>query len=156
MKLNNGKGLKQLYMNAYDNALSLSIANFCPNLKSLFVRFKKGEADILKTIFINCQYLESIKIWCGKENLTEKEIFETVENHSPNNFYELKICNSSRLYFISSKELESFFISWKNRTPKKLLRLIFINYEIKANMKIIEKYKNLGIIKFEIKTLKRI
>ncbi len=156
---NNGKGLKQLYMNAYDNALSLSIANFCPNLKSLFVRFKKGEADILKTIFINCQYLESIKIWCGKNvYLTVGETFETVANYSKFNFCELTIYNHFPNYdFISPEKLESFFISWKNRMPKKSLKLIFVDYvNDEENMKIIEKYENLGIIKFETKTYEKL
>ncbi len=148
---NNGKNLKNLFVHADDNALSLSIAKFCPNLKSLFIMFNSGEVEILKTIFTNCQYLESIKIWCGSKGyyLTENEVFETVANHSPNNFCELKIyC----LDFISPEKLQSFFISWKNRMSKKLLRLIFIDYKIEEeNMKIIKKYENLGIVKLETK-----
>jgi hypothetical protein len=154
---NNGKNLKKFYTDENDKTLGLSIANFCRNLKSLFVIIDSGEIDVLKTIFVNCQHLESIKVWCGKhyivDNLTEKEVLETVVNHSPNNFCELKIYNSSNSD-VSLEDLESFFINWKNRTPKKLLSLIIIKSDCKGlddyeeNMKIIEKYENLGIIKF--------
>ncbi|PKC02515.1 hypothetical protein RhiirA5_503999 [Rhizophagus irregularis] len=149
---NNGKNLKKYYTDENDNALSLSVAKFCPNLKSLFVIFSNGEIDILKKIFISCQYLESIKIWCGEKFLTEKEVLETVASHSPNNFCELRIYNSSNSN-ISSEDLESFFINWKNRASEKLLSLVIIedyyanlltDYE---NMDIIEKYENLGIVK---------
>ena len=54
------------------------------------------------------------------------------------------------------EDLESFFISWKNRLPKKSLSLISLEVSLEdslevdeENMKIIKKYKNLGIIKFE-------
>ncbi|EXX52447.1 uncharacterized protein OCT59_028823 [Rhizophagus irregularis] len=159
----NGNNLKNLYTVEKNNALSLSIAKFCPNLRRLFVRFNNGEIDILKKIFINCRYLESIKIWCGEEYLNEKEVFDTVVNYSPSNFCELKIYNNSKSDFVSPKDLESFFIKWKNRKSKKSLKLIFLkdskingrrHYgldEFKENMKIIENYKNLGVIKFMTK-----
>ncbi|CAB4397134.1 unnamed protein product [Rhizophagus irregularis] len=122
---NNGKNLKKFHISESDKAFNLSIAKFCPNLKNLSAIFNNGESDVLKTIFINCQQLESIKIWCGEGLLTEKEIFEIVANYSPNNFCELKIFNESYTG-ISSEDLECFFISWKNRIPKKLLTLINI------------------------------
>jgi len=93
-------------------------------------------------------FSKNFTIYSGSGHLNEKEIFETVANYSPNNFCELKIHNNS----ISPEDLESFFIKWKNRTPKKLLRLIFIDYDINEEiMEIIKKYENLGIIKFEEK-----
>ena len=55
-----------------------------------------------------------------------KELLETVANYPPNNFCELKIVYNGAKSFISLEELESSFISWKNRTPKKLLRLMII------------------------------
>ncbi|GBB84559.1 hypothetical protein RclHR1_11120003 [Rhizophagus clarus] len=151
---NNGKNLKMLCIGDSNKALNLSIANFCPNLKRLFKIFSNNELDILKTIFNNCQYLESITIWCGKYYLSEKEVFETVANYSPINFCELKIDNIESHSDISSEDLETFFISWKNRIPKRILSLIIIkdlynnldDYE--ENMKIIEKYENLGVIRF--------
>jgi len=53
------------------------------------------------------------------------------------------------------EELESFFISWRDRIPQKSLSLIVINddfslynlYVNEENAKIIEKYKELGVIK---------
>jgi hypothetical protein len=162
---NNGKNLKELYISENDFNLNLSIAKFCPNLESLFIIFNDGEIDILKNIFISCQNLLSIKIQCGESYLTEKEVLETVANYSPNKFCELKIYNEPCTDFISSEELELFFARWKIRKQKNLLKLIIIkneghnndddyhNYkcldEHEENKKIIEKYVNLGIIKFE-------
>ncbi|PKC02514.1 hypothetical protein RhiirA5_425118 [Rhizophagus irregularis] len=153
----NGKNLKKLYMTENNVDLSLSITNFCPNLKNLFVIFNNGEIDILKTIFINCQYLESIKIWCGYRYLNEMEVLEMVVNYSPSSFHELKIYISNP-DFISPNDLESFFIKWKNRAQKKVLSLIIIKDDYycsslinEGNMKIIKKYENLGVIKFENK-----
>jgi hypothetical protein len=156
----NGKNLKNFYISENDKALILSIANFCPNLKSLCVAFNNDEIDILKTIFIGCQYLERIKVWCGGDYLPVKKVLETVVNHAPNSFCELKIYNNSNLAVISPEDLELFFIGWKNRTPKKLLTLIGINcfyYNYNSlvseeNMKIIKKYKDLGIIKFKTRS----
>ncbi len=57
------------------------------------------------------------------------------------------------------EDLESFFISWQNRKSKKSLSLIFMNCynnlkEKKEIMKIVEKYKNLDVIKkFEFREL---
>jgi hypothetical protein len=161
---NNGKNLKKFRTGESNKALSLSIPNFCPNLKNLFVIFHNGESDILKTIFINCQYLESIKIWCGKGFLTEKEVFKAVAEHSLNNFCELKIFNVSCTHIISPGDLESFFVNWRNRIPTKMLVLTIIREDYKGfgyyrylndneeNMKIIKKYENLGIIEFNIVT----
>ncbi|PKY57623.1 hypothetical protein RhiirA4_449075 [Rhizophagus irregularis] len=68
------------------------------------------------SIFIRCQYLESIKIWCGVEYLNETEVLEIVANHSPNSFHELKIYNADSdsnfaspgdIEFVSPEELES-------------------------------------------------
>ncbi|EXX61892.1 uncharacterized protein OCT59_004101 [Rhizophagus irregularis] len=145
---NNGKNLKMFYVGEKNKALSSSIAKFCPNIRKLFIIFNNDEIDILKTIFINCKYLESIKIWCGNGFLIKKEVLETVVNHSPSNFHELKMfCSSSS--DVSPEDWESFFIGWKNRIPKKLLSLTFIDYiENNENLEILKKYKNLGIIKF--------
>jgi hypothetical protein len=74
---------------------------------------------------------------------------DIVVNYSPNNFHELKITN----FNVSPVDLEPFFVNWKNRTPKKLLSLIFIDISTNEKiMKIIEKYEYLGIIKFYIKS----
>ncbi|GBB85337.1 hypothetical protein RclHR1_01190013 [Rhizophagus clarus] len=159
----NGKYLKKFYTIENYNALNLSIAKLCPNLQRLFIRFNRDEIDILKAILINCQYLESIKIWCGEDYLIEKEVLKTVANYSLNNFCELKLFNHSKSDFVSSEDLESFFISWKNRKSKQLLKLTILKDtkidnncyygldEYEENMKIIEKYESLRIIKFRAK-----
>jgi hypothetical protein len=149
----NGKNLLKFYTGENNRKLNLSIANLCPNLQSLFIVFNNGEIDILKNIFMSCQYLESIKIWCGVKYLNEKEVLETVANHAPKYFYKLKICNMSNSD-LSSNDLEIFFKTWKNRKSKKLLIIMFkIKYRNSlidnVKMKIIEKYENLGVIKFD-------
>ncbi|CAB4373746.1 uncharacterized protein OCT59_001259 [Rhizophagus irregularis] len=155
---NNGKYLKKFHTDENDETLSLSIAKFCPNLRNLFVIFNSGETDILKTILLNCCQLESIKIWCGEGYLTENEVYETVADYAPPNFCELKLFNESYSDVVSPDELECFFITWKNRKLSKLITLIIIkdyyygyNYLIddKENMRIIEKYVNLGVAKYE-------
>ena len=91
-----------------------------------------------------------IAIRCGEGFLNDKEVFETIAKHSPKNFYELELRQPN----LVPEDLEFFFISWNNRELKRSLSLIFYDdyspLSVKEeNMKIIEKYKNLGIIKFE-------
>ncbi|PKY59213.1 hypothetical protein RhiirA4_481784, partial [Rhizophagus irregularis] len=100
----------------------------------------------------------SIKIWCGKDYLSEKEVLETVVKYSPSNFCELKIHHITSNSDASLDDLESFFISWERRTPKKLLSFIII-YNMKIYygygfkiLEIIEKYEGLGIIEFITKS----
>ncbi|CAB4417933.1 unnamed protein product [Rhizophagus irregularis] len=130
---NNGKNLKKFYANESNKDLRLSIAKFCPNLKSLFITFMDDEQD---------------------SYLSVKEVFETVAINSPSNFRELKIrhiTNSDA----STDDLESFFACWERRTPKKLLSFTIIEdmgyhlyYFHNSLIKVIEKYENLGTIKF--------
>jgi hypothetical protein len=136
----NGENLRKIYisegvsridlpdMRHLNNDLNLTIANFCPNIKRLIIRINDDKIDVLKTIFINCQYLEFIKIWCGKKSLIET-VFEIVTNYSPKNFCELILYNS-RLDYVRPENLESFFINWKNRNSEKLLTLTIINVRL--------------------------
>jgi hypothetical protein len=62
---NNGRNLKYIYINENNKDLNLSIASFCPKIRSLALTFNQYEIDILKTIFNSCKNLESIKIWYG-------------------------------------------------------------------------------------------
>ena len=94
---NNGQNLKEFRLGADLNSLHFSIARFCPNVRELYLLLKGNESETLKMIFNNCNYLESIEIWCGNsfdnKYLTEKEIFEVIAEYSPSNFYKLKLCN---------------------------------------------------------------
>ena len=149
----NGKYLKEFYVRDNGSLLNLAIAEFCPNLRKLFTGCKINK-EVLKKIFNNCQYLESIKIWCADYYLSEKDLLEVVAEYSPSNIYELKLCYGFEAQSeLLPEELESFFISWTNRIPQKSLSFIIIyndadtladNYE---NKQIIEKYIELGIIK---------
>ncbi|RIA79560.1 hypothetical protein C1645_840412 [Glomus cerebriforme] len=160
---NNGKNLKELDLKThYDfnyNSLNLAIAKFCPNLRKLFIGIKNNELETLKIVFNSCQYLESIKILCGGKFLNETEALDMFVNYSNKNTYEIILYHN---YNIKSKllpeELESFFVSWTNRVPYRLLSLIIVNNNDKSldanedNLKIIEKYKKLGVVKkFEVK-----
>ena len=78
-----------------------------------------------------------------------------VATYPSKNFCELKILNIEKSK-LTPKELESFFISWRKRIPLKPLILIitenYINNGLdtdtnEENIKIIERYKKLGIIK---------
>ncbi|RIA83580.1 hypothetical protein C1645_833601 [Glomus cerebriforme] len=159
---NNGKNLKECYigneMDYSDDSLNLAIAKFCPNLRKLSIGFKNRESETMKMVLNSCQYLESINIWCGGEFLSKKEASEIIVKYSHKNFYE--IIFSSRVQVKSFlEELESFFISWMCREPRKSLSLIIVNNYTNnldvndENMKIIlNKYTELGVIKkFKVK-----
>ncbi|PKY48267.1 hypothetical protein RhiirA4_463822 [Rhizophagus irregularis] len=156
---NNGKNLIQLYISYHDNTydpLNLSIAKFCPNLKSLHSPFIKNEIETLKIIFINCKKLESINILCGSLYLKENELLNIISKNSSKNFHELKLryCLDSNILL---KDLESFFIDWMNRVPQRSLLFIITKghqniislEDKKENFELIEKYQKLGIIKFK-------
>jgi hypothetical protein len=153
----NGKNLRECYIgylsSVNDNSLNLAIANFCPNLRKISVGFKNNELETLKMVFNNCQYLESIYIWCGGVFLSEKNALEMVGKYSPKNVCELRLVYQRTLLQseLLPEELESFFISWASNISKKPLSLIVSGYPATSfdaeNMKIIDKYIKLGIIK---------
>ncbi|CAB4381658.1 unnamed protein product [Rhizophagus irregularis] len=90
-----------------------------------------------------------------QECFNEKNLFEIVSKYSPKYFFKLVLVYNSYnpRSELLPEELESFFISWKNRVPQKQLTLIIVSdknplYAHDENKKIIEKYTKLGIIKF--------
>ncbi|PKK62316.1 hypothetical protein RhiirC2_855758 [Rhizophagus irregularis] len=156
-----GTGFEDFRMLQYIKFSKLQVLKIpyqCPNPQYM-MKFLENNGKNLK----NCQYLVSIKIWCGKgyfsEFLSEKEVLEIVAKYSPNNFCELKIYNISKSD-LSPDDLESFFISWEERTPKKLLLIIIIvddedryyNSTSSETLEIIGKYEDLGTIKFLTKS----
>ncbi|PKC12569.1 hypothetical protein RhiirA5_496835 [Rhizophagus irregularis] len=148
---NNGKNLKEFHICCSDSSLCLAVAKFCPNLKKFF---STGyiELGLLKKIFIGCQYLESINIWC---NDNCKDVWDIIANYSPGNFYKLTLYYATNTKSeILSGELEKFCINWKKRTPQKSLSFIIESYNLKTTneiMKVIDKHKKLGTVKeFEI------
>src|SRR6185437_11124411 len=113
-------------------------------------------------VFNSCQHLESIKIWCGGEYFSEKKALETYVKYSSKNIRELILCYQDCYVWpgLLPEELETFFISWMNRIPQKSFYFVIIKYYYNSdndnnnsldtndeNMKIIEKYINLGVIK---------
>ena len=94
------------------NVLNLAIAEFCPNLKSLFIQFRNNnEMKTLKEIFNGCQQLKSfITSYYLQEG---KKLLEIIAKYSPKNFHELTLHNHVKL---SSNDLKSFFINWKKIT----------------------------------------
>jgi hypothetical protein len=157
----NGKTLTEFYVGDHDRKLNFAISKFCPNLKILFTIFIEEELDILERIFNSCQSLESIRVWCGDGYLNDKEFLDILLKFSPKNFYELEIyyCSYHEPSGILPKELDEFFINWKNRLTQRSLSLtIFNNIDgigleaNEENMKIIKKYEEIGLIKkFKIK-----
>ncbi|RIA81245.1 hypothetical protein C1645_837307 [Glomus cerebriforme] len=104
--INNGKILKEFYvkndcvdLSVNDDLLNLAISKFCPNLRKLFIIFKNNKLESLKTIFIGCQYLESIEIWCGIGYLNENDLFRIIAQYSPRNFYELEIFHYNQINY---------------------------------------------------------
>ncbi len=151
---NNGKNLEELQISK-NASLNLVIIRYCPKLKSLHTIIAFGLS--LKFIFKECKKLESIEILRRGTYLSGKKLLEIVAKHSPKNFHELKLHD----YYaeLDSEDLESFFIEWKNRNPRKLLTLIFEDICYKndenndnknkknyGNEEVIEKYEKLGVV----------
>ncbi|RIA80895.1 hypothetical protein C1645_865948 [Glomus cerebriforme] len=154
----NGRNLKEIYLGDLsgesENSLNLVISKFCINLRVISVGFKNYELETLEIVFNNCKYLERIYIWCGGKYLSEKEALDAALEYSRENIFELTLYH---LYDVDSKllpeELESFFMNWTNRIQPKSLSLTIVNNDDNSlhtsdeNMKIIEKYTKLGVIK---------
>ncbi len=107
-------------------------------------------------ILNGCQQLESLETRCGNHCLDENELLEEVVKHSPKKFHELKIFfNGPVKPELFSEELDPIFQSWANRLPQKSLSITiegdFMASESrgvkKESMKVIEKFKELGVIK---------
>ncbi|GBB88022.1 hypothetical protein RclHR1_14540001 [Rhizophagus clarus] len=150
---NNGKNLKEFCINCSNT--TPTIAEFCPNLKSLTTLFRFDKKESLKVILNNCQQLESIETQYYYGLLSEKEFLETLAIYSPKNFYKLKVRYGSYSQLIP-EDLEGFFINWKNRVPQRPISFTFkgcINSlgAKEGNIGVIKKYTDLGIInKFEL------
>ncbi|CAB4377644.1 uncharacterized protein OCT59_003918 [Rhizophagus irregularis] len=151
----NGKNLTEFHVGDHDNSLNLAVAKFCPSLKNLITLFEENELETLKIILNNCQYLESIRVWCGEGYLNDKEFLNVLVNYSPKYFNKLGIFYYifNKTSIILSKDLEEFFINWKNRISQNSLSLtIYKNFDgfglesNVENMEIIKKYMKLGII----------
>ncbi|CAG8488259.1 1771_t:CDS:1 [Funneliformis mosseae] len=145
----NGMNLTEIRICRSKDSLNLAIAQFCPNLNSLYTIFRYGEVETLKLILTRCQKLESLKILCGNYHLNECKLLEIVANHSSNTFHELKVCAVHVQSELFSKELESILI---NPIPPKLISLVIVKgikgfSALKVNMEAIETFINLGIIK---------
>ncbi|PKY40230.1 hypothetical protein RhiirA4_453554 [Rhizophagus irregularis] len=147
---NSGKNLKEFYINSSSNLILLTVAEFCPNLKSLYALFNYDKIETLKAILNNCQQLESIETRYYFSLLSERELLGTLAKYSPKDFYRLKLTNYSDSHLVPG-DLEEFFTNWKNRVPQRPFS--FINKGLfglenrEGNMRVIEKYKKLGIIK---------
>ncbi|PKC50355.1 hypothetical protein RhiirA1_543890, partial [Rhizophagus irregularis] len=134
---NNGKNLKKIHIDVDDceseisedsensiNSLNLTIAKYCPNIRKLSTGFSDKALEMLKILFNNCQYLESIKIWCGGRFLNEKEALEAVLEYSKNIFEIILQYEFDVKFELLPSELESFFIDWKKRIPQKPLSFV--------------------------------
>ena len=165
---NNGKNLREFHVgdHEYDirkindnnnkNSLNLVIAKFCPNIRKLSTGFEKNELETLKIVLNDCKYLESIRLCCYRKFLSDKVALEAIINYSQKVFHELILeYFSDKESKLLPEELESFLTNWKNRIPKRSLSLVVITEECRVNsldkddenMKIINKYIKLGIIK---------
>ncbi len=154
---NNGKNLLEIYLDVIDvNPLNSAISKYCPNLKSLDTMFNHDGFEILKTVFNNCQQLESVGNWCGDNYyLNETEILDFVAKYSPKNLYELKLHYvSERSELFTEGLLESALTTWSNRIPQRSLSLVIIDelflrgLEVKKeSTEVIEKFNKPFVIR---------
>ena len=150
----NGKTLSEIY--AGEDFISPSLVaftKFCPNLRKLSINLENNKLETLKTVFNDCQYLESLKIWYKSKIMNESKMLETVVKYSPKSFHEFGFDYVDYIQLVLPKEeLETILISWSNRVPLKPLSLIidedsFNSLDTEENKKLIDKYIDLGIIK---------
>ncbi|CAG8525507.1 5809_t:CDS:1 [Funneliformis caledonium] len=144
---NNGNYLEKYYgLYNYNNSINVAIGKFCSNLKFFCVTLKRNEMEGFKVILNNCHRLEGIEVWCGSDYLNEIELLEVVVKYSPKTFYNLSLFYTSKsLSNLLSKGLESFFTSWKDRTPQKSLNFSFKNMYAANNLD----FKNENMNMFE-------
>ncbi|PKB98975.1 hypothetical protein RhiirA5_430490 [Rhizophagus irregularis] len=149
---NNGKSLKEFYLSEDHvrchnyNSLNLAIANFCLNIRKLFVGFKHDNE------------LESLKTVLNRSSLSEKEALEAVVKYSQNIHEIILYPTSDVISKLLQEELEAFFVSWINRITQKSLSLAIVTNndhdciihsldKCDKNMEIINEYIKLGVIK---------
>ncbi|CAG8664037.1 17277_t:CDS:1 [Funneliformis caledonium] len=151
---NNGNTLEKFRFINNNNSINLAVGKFCSNLKLLCTNFMRNEAETLIGVLSNCHRLEGIEVLCGDSYLNEIELFKIVAKYSPKPFYKLTLHLYKTHSKLLTKELESFFTSWKDRTPQKPLNFTInaaqavnnLDFK-KQNMKVIEKFIKLGVIK---------
>ncbi|EXX65211.1 hypothetical protein RhiirA5_417618 [Rhizophagus irregularis] len=150
---NNGRNLKKFHINKY--GYERSICTYCKNIRILKTNLTNNELDVLRNFFKAFPFLESIRICYHDLKFNEKFLFEDVVKYSPKNFHKLKLYyynyNERAKSSLVPEELELFLASWKSRVPQKPLSLVITGYhtfiENDGNMKVIEKYTELGTIK---------
>ncbi|CAI2176035.1 16910_t:CDS:1 [Funneliformis geosporum] len=167
---NNGKNLKELFLsekidsiNDY-SLLNITIATFCPNLKSLRTSLSsESNVNLLTLILKHCKQLEFIEIMCyDSYGSWEHKVMEIIVEFSPKKFYELNsvLGVDDKLDTLFIKELKSIFESWSNRMPcilrilRKLTMVTYSEFENglrERNVEIIKELENIGVIKKLIK-----
>ena len=73
---NNGENLKELDVTHEVGKVNPVIADCCPNLKRLSTSIIYDDLENLKEIFVKCQYLEDLNIYC--ECKCFKELFKII------------------------------------------------------------------------------
>ncbi|GBB93893.1 hypothetical protein RclHR1_02250003 [Rhizophagus clarus] len=153
----NGKNLKELHLEDEAqslNSLNLTVSKFCPYLTVLSTSI--SDCDSLRVIFESCQNLESIRVVVVScIDCEMKEIFDVIIKHSPKKFFQFKIYYDSQMdQQILPELLERFYTSWSNRVPLRPFSFIVIDFfrinkftKNPENMKVIEKFINLGVVK---------
>jgi len=154
---NNGKNLKELHLNDNNNLANFTIAGSCPKLKSLRTDIWGKEIEnlsVIKAILHSCQQLERLEVKCSRreDHVDEEILLEYVVDNSPGNFHKLIIRfeNQSKIFSGSPENLDSIFTKWENRIRRIPLSLILHGSHLKIkedNMKVLEKFKKLNVIK---------
>ena len=71
----NEKNLREFYLREDIKSPNL-VTKLCPNLRNLSINLESNESETLKTVFNDCQYLESLRIWYDSRLMNEKEMLE--------------------------------------------------------------------------------
>ncbi|PKC09081.1 hypothetical protein RhiirA5_416121 [Rhizophagus irregularis] len=122
----------------------------CPNLKRLKLEIKNNNISELEPLLRSCKYLNKLHILKRNNAITNwNNCFKVLSKSSPTNLSKFKFdCRDINEFQLDSLEL--FFDNWKVRQPMILQFNSYINLNIqyKDFMRLIDKYKKKGNIKY--------
>ncbi|PKC67457.1 hypothetical protein RhiirA1_458409 [Rhizophagus irregularis] len=122
----------------------------CPNLKRLKLEIKNNNISELEPLLRSCKYLNKLHILKRNNAITNwNNCLKVLSKSSPTNLSKFKFdCRDIDEFQLDSLEL--FFDNWKVRQPMILQFNFYINLNIKYKdfMRLIDKYKKKGNIKY--------
>ncbi|PKC07771.1 hypothetical protein RhiirA5_417758 [Rhizophagus irregularis] len=126
-----------------NNRLIRAIYKNCPILEYLLLNINTLNILEMKSLLINCQYLNGLVIVCFvRDQTTWDKIFELLINYAPKNLFKFKFVSD---FECKLESLKNFFDNWKHR--KSMSLQIHEMHFTDDYFNLIEKYIKNGIVK---------